>query len=84
MILSIKRITKALIRLRVCTGWSAPLLFANTRRQGFSRQGPYVLIVFILFVILKISHFGFEGGIRVLFVPTLVTHISFIMVKPKL
>ena len=24
-----KRITKALIRLRRCAGWSAPLLFAN-------------------------------------------------------
>ena len=29
MILSNKRITKALIRLRVCAGWSAPVLFAN-------------------------------------------------------
>ena len=33
MILSKKRITKALIRLHVCAGWSAPLLFANLRRQ---------------------------------------------------
>ena len=39
IILSIKRKTKALIRLRVCAGWSAPLLFANTRRQAFSRPG---------------------------------------------
>ena len=30
-----------LIRLRVCTGWSGPLLFANPRRQVFSRRGPY-------------------------------------------
>ena len=29
MILSKKRITKALIRLRGCTGWSAPVLFEN-------------------------------------------------------
>ena len=35
-----KRKTKALIRLRVCAGWSAPLLFANPRRQVFSRRGP--------------------------------------------
>ena len=34
--------TKALIRLRVCAGWSAPLLLANLRRQGFSRRGPYI------------------------------------------
>ena len=39
-ILSIKRITKALIRLRGCAGWSASVLFANSRRQVFSR-GPY-------------------------------------------
>ena len=31
MILSKKRITKALIRLHVWAGWSAPLLFANTK-----------------------------------------------------
>ena len=31
MILSNKRITKALIRLRRCAGWSAPLLLANTK-----------------------------------------------------
>ena len=33
MELSNKQITKALIRLRVCAGWSAPLQFANPRRQ---------------------------------------------------
>ena len=31
-----KRITKALIRLRRCAGWSAPLLFANPEDR-FSR-----------------------------------------------
>ena len=41
MILFIKGTTKALIILRVCAGWSAPVLFTNTRRQVFSRQGPY-------------------------------------------
>ena len=40
MILSKKRITKALIRLCGCAGWSAPVLFANPRRQGFSHCGP--------------------------------------------
>ena len=34
-----KQITKALISLRGCAGWSAPLLFANPQRQVFSRQG---------------------------------------------
>ena len=33
MVLSKKRITKALIRLRGCAGWSAPVLFAKPRRQ---------------------------------------------------
>ena len=40
MILSNKQITKPLISLRGCAGWSAPLLFANPRRQVFSRRGP--------------------------------------------
>ena len=41
MVLSKTRITKALIRLRGCAGWSAPVLFANPRKQVFSRRGPY-------------------------------------------
>ena len=36
-VLSKKRITKALIRLRGCAGWSGPVLFAFLRRQVFSR-----------------------------------------------
>ena len=35
-----KAITKALIRLRGCADWSAPVLFANPWRQVFSRRGP--------------------------------------------
>ena len=42
IILSKTRIIKALIRLRGCAGWSAPVLFANPRRQVFSRRGPYL------------------------------------------
>ena len=41
MTLSNKQITKALIRLCGCAGWSAPLLFANHRRQVFSHHGPF-------------------------------------------
>ena len=41
MILAKIRITKALIRLRGCAGWSAPVLFANPRRQVFLRRGPF-------------------------------------------
>ena len=37
MILSNKRITKALIRLHGCAGWSVSLLFPNLRRQVLSR-----------------------------------------------
>ena len=40
MVLSKHHITKALISLRGCAGWSAPLLFANSWRQVFSRPGP--------------------------------------------
>ena len=35
-----KRMTKALGR---CSGWFAPLLFTNSRRQGFLHPGPYHL-----------------------------------------
>ena len=42
MILLDKLITKALISLRGCAGWSAPVLFANSRRQVFLRQGPII------------------------------------------
>ena len=41
MLLSKKQTTKALIRLRRCAGWSAPVLIANLRRQVFSRRGPH-------------------------------------------
>ena len=40
MILAKKGITKALIRLCGCAGWSAPLLFAHNHRQVFSYCGP--------------------------------------------
>ena len=44
MLLSNNQITNVLImiRLRVCAGWSVPLLFANFahRRQVFSCRGP--------------------------------------------
>ena len=33
MVLSKKRITNALIKLRECADWSVPLLFTNSRRQ---------------------------------------------------
>ena len=45
MILTKKRITKALIRLRGCAGWSAPVLLANLLRQVFSHRGDIHLIV---------------------------------------
>ena len=45
MALSNKRITKALIRLRGCAGWSAPLLFANPRRQVLFASRPSWFLV---------------------------------------
>ena len=45
MILSYKRITKALSSLHVCAGWSAPLLFPNLRRRGpYDTRKPELLI----------------------------------------
>ena len=43
MILSNKGIKKALIRLCECAGWSAPLLFANPRKQVFLASRPIVI-----------------------------------------
>ena len=42
MILSNKRITKMLIRLRKCAGWSATLLFTNTEDR-FSRVEAHMI-----------------------------------------
>ena len=44
MILSEKRIKKALIRLRGCAGLSTPVLFANPRRQVLSRRGQIIIL----------------------------------------
>ena len=40
MILSNQRITKVLIRLRECAGWSAPLLFRKPPKTGFLGSRP--------------------------------------------
>ena len=40
IILSSKRITKALISLRGCAGWSAPLLFATPQKTHFVATRP--------------------------------------------
>ena len=45
--LSNKWIRKALIRLRGCAGWSAPLLFTNHRRQVFSHWGQHYMPLLI-------------------------------------
>ena len=43
MIISNQQITKALIRLPGCAGWSAPVLFAKPRKQVFLQQGPFLV-----------------------------------------
>ena len=43
MVLSKTQITEALIRLHGSAGWSAPVLFANLRRQVFLRRGQIFL-----------------------------------------
>ena len=40
MILSNKQITKVLISLHICAGWSVPLLFANPKDKFFLCQDP--------------------------------------------
>ena len=58
MILSSKRITKALISLRRCAGWSAPLFFTTHRRQVFSLKAQIEsnLSAPVLLSLLKMLH----------------------------
>ena len=46
-------ITKALSRLRVCAGWSAPLLFANPGAK-FSRFEAHLIFIKTYFIIIII------------------------------
>ena len=61
MILSKKRITKMLIRLRGCAGWSTPLLVANLQRQVFSQRGPNMTIVTITGLSALMQTWSFKG-----------------------
>ena len=45
MIISKKRITNALISLRGCAGWSAPLLFANPEDRFVASRPIYTCIM---------------------------------------
>ena len=45
MILSKKRINKELIRLHICAGWSALLLFANHPKKDFLKL-PHILNIY--------------------------------------
>ena len=57
IILFNKRITNALIRLRGCTGWSVPLLFANLE-DSFSRVDAYLIIyTYVSFTLYKIQYY---------------------------
>ena len=57
MVLFKTRRTKALISLRVCAGWSRPLLFANPGRQVFSLRGPYITLdLFFVLVLFLLKH----------------------------
>ena len=47
IILSKQQTTKVLIRLRGCTGWSAPLLIAYGIRHIFAWPGPYLCRILV-------------------------------------
>ena len=55
-----QRIAKKLIRLRICAGWFAPLLFLNPRRQVFSHRGPYNIGFMVLHLRAELTCKGFE------------------------
>ena len=67
MILSNKRITKTLIRLRGYAGWSASLLFANSRK-------PNVMITVKLHV--KCYHWFIRDKWSILLVPSIIICLS--------
>ena len=59
-----QRITKALIRQNGCTGWSAPVLFANPRRRVFSRRGP-IMIPYPLYIqTMQMTFLTFSNGLK--------------------
>ena len=69
MILSKKHITKALIRLHRCAGWSAALLFRNTE-DGFSRVEAHMISTIISWAGGNVCKYGTENSeifARVLF-----------------
>ena len=72
MILCNKRITKALSRLRGRAGWSAPLLFANPRRQVFSCRGPYECLISIQ-----------SSGIKIISLKLIILTLFILMDFPK-
>ena len=54
ILLSNKQITKALIRLRGCTVWSAPLLFA-CNMPGFPAWRPIIILYMLLKILTSTS-----------------------------
>ena len=50
-----KRLAKALVRLRVCAGWSEPLLVAHTTLLEISCRGSYFVDIFIGVIFLVIE-----------------------------
>ena len=70
MILSNKRITKALIRQRGCAGWSAPLLFANPKDKFscieahiVTKLEVYLWFWFGLLLYIPVNSFGHVGTV---------------------
>ena len=68
-----ERLAKALIRLRGCVDWSAPLLLANPGRQVSSRRGPYNMFNPEHFYVLHSSDF-YPVNLRII---PLVSRYSF-------
>ena len=53
MILSNKRITKALIRLRGCAGWVAPVLFTGPEDRFSCVEVPFIPVKKQMFEVLR-------------------------------
>ena len=71
----LKLLAKALIRLRVCAGWSAPLLVAHTTLLEISCRGSYDSTVY-LFAYENFCNWSGRKLINCVLFPSLVTEVN--------
>ena len=63
IILSSQRTTTVLIRLRGCTGWSAPLLFLYGIRHIFAWPGPNIFMLYLKYSFVEMHCFSLHSNL---------------------